>query len=68
MQPTLSTIGASRLSWGALAAAQLIDFLEDEKPFQAIRIPTRLIQRESSSKNLLGVEASGYKTTSVETS
>ena len=54
MQPTLSTIGASRLSWGALAAAQLIDFLEDEKPFQAIRIPTRLIQRESSSKNLVG--------------
>ncbi len=67
MQPTLSTIGASRLSWGALAAAQLIDFLEDEKPFQAIRIPTRLIQRESSSQNLAGVEASGYKTTSVET-
>lgn len=51
MQPTLSTIGASRLSWGAAAATQLIDFLENESPFQARRIPTRLIQRESSTKN-----------------
>lgn len=51
MQPTLSTIGASRLSWGAAAATQLIDFLENESPFQARRMPTRLIQRESSTKN-----------------
>ncbi len=51
MQPTLSTIGASRFSWGSLAATQLIDFLEDEKPFQPYRIPARLIQRESSTKN-----------------
>jgi LacI family transcriptional regulator len=51
MQPTLSTIGVSRFSWGAAAATQLIDFLESEKPFQPYRIPTRLIQRESSTKN-----------------
>lgn len=50
MQPTLSTIGASRLSWGALAATQLIDFLENENPFRPFRIPTQLIQRESSTK------------------
>lgn len=51
MQPSLSTIGASRFSWGALAATQLIDFLENEKPFHPYRIPTKLIQRESSTKN-----------------
>ncbi|GAB4577544.1 MAG: LacI family DNA-binding transcriptional regulator [Anaerolineales bacterium] len=51
MQPTLSTIGASRFNWGALAATQLIEFLENEKPFQLFRIPTRLIPRESSTKN-----------------
>jgi LacI family transcriptional regulator len=52
MQPTLSTIGASRFLWGATAATQLIDFLENEHPFQPQRIPTQLIQRESSTKNL----------------
>ncbi len=51
MQPTLSSIHASRFSWGAQAATQLIDFLEDEKPFQSQRMPVRLIQRESSTKN-----------------
>jgi LacI family transcriptional regulator len=51
MQPTLSTIGTSRFSWGSIAATQLIDFLENEIPFQPYRIPTRLIQRESSIKN-----------------
>jgi LacI family transcriptional regulator len=51
MQPTLSTIGASRFSWGSLAATQLIDFLENETPFQICRIPTKLIQRESSTRN-----------------
>lgn len=47
-QPALTTIGASRMEWGSSAAKQLIDFLEDEKPFQPYRIPTRLIVRESS--------------------
>jgi LacI family transcriptional regulator len=51
MQPSLSTIGASRFSWGSMAATQLIDFLENDKPFHLYRIPTRLIQRESSTKN-----------------
>ncbi|MDD5367773.1 MAG: LacI family DNA-binding transcriptional regulator [Anaerolineaceae bacterium] len=48
MQPSLSTIGASRFLWGSLAATQLIDLLEDGKPFQPYNIPTRFIQRESS--------------------
>jgi LacI family transcriptional regulator len=48
MQPTLSTIGTSRFTWGAIAATQLIDFLENSVPFRADRIPVRLIQRESS--------------------
>ncbi len=52
MQPTLSTIGASRLSWGAAAATQLINFLETGNPFPIpYRIHTKLIQRESSTKN-----------------
>ncbi|MEW5987923.1 MAG: LacI family DNA-binding transcriptional regulator [Chloroflexota bacterium] len=52
MQPTLSTIGASRLTWGATAAIQLIDFLENDNPFpKLVRIPTQFIQRESSTKN-----------------
>jgi LacI family transcriptional regulator len=52
MQPTLSTIGASRFSWGAAAATQLIDCLEKAKPFpKPYRIPTKLIQRESSTKD-----------------
>lgn len=50
MQPSLSTIGASRFLWGSLAATQLIEFLENETPFRPDRIPTRLIQRESSVK------------------
>lgn len=50
MQPTLSTIGASRFLWGSLAASQLINYLETENPFQLSRIPTRLIQRESSKR------------------
>ena len=51
MQPSLSTVGASRFLWGSSAAAQLIDFLEKEKPFKSHRIPTKLIPRESSTKN-----------------
>jgi LacI family transcriptional regulator len=50
LQPSLSTVGASRFSWGSLAATQLIDFLENEHPFQSQRIPTKLIPRESSIK------------------
>ena len=50
MQPTLSTVGASRTAWGAAAAVQLIHFLEHKNPFQPYRIPTRFIARESSSK------------------
>lgn len=50
MQPSLSTVGTSRFQWGALAATQLIDFLEKGQPFQPQRIPTRLIQRESSRR------------------
>ncbi len=48
MQPTISTIGASRIDWGMTAVRQLIDFLEQEAPFQPHRIPTRFIARESS--------------------
>ncbi len=50
MQPTLSTIGASRIAWGEAAATQLIDFLENGNPFRPHRIPTKLIQRESSTR------------------
>jgi LacI family transcriptional regulator, galactose operon repressor len=50
MQPSLSTIGASRNMWGSLAAAQLIDFLETGVHVQPQRIPTGLIVRESSSR------------------
>jgi LacI family transcriptional regulator len=50
MQPTLSTVGVSRFLWGSLAASHLIDFLENENSFHSYRIPTRLIQRESSTK------------------
>jgi LacI family transcriptional regulator len=57
MQPALSTIGASRFLWGAAAATQLINFLEDENPFQPHRIPTRFIQRESSTKQFNPKEA-----------
>jgi LacI family transcriptional regulator len=52
LRPSLSTIGASRFSWGAAAAIQLIDFLENNQPFpEPYRIPTRLIPRESSTKD-----------------
>jgi LacI family transcriptional regulator len=49
MQPSLTTIGAPRFFWGSKAATQLIDFLEAGHPFQPTRIPTQLIQRESSA-------------------
>lgn len=50
MQPTLSTVGASRLAWGSAAATQLIDFLDQGHPFRPYRIPTKFIQRESSTR------------------
>jgi LacI family transcriptional regulator len=49
MQPTVSTIGASRFEWGSTAVRQLINFLEDETPFEPQRIPTQFIPRQSSS-------------------
>lgn len=52
MQPTLSTIGASRFTWGATAAIQLIDLLENKHPIPPQRIPTWLIPRESSNKTM----------------
>lgn len=52
MQPSLSTIGASRFTWGALAATRLIEVLENENRFPADRIPVKLIPRESSTKGL----------------
>lgn len=50
MQPTLSTIGASRFLWGSQAANLLINFLDRQQPFQSNRIPTQLIARQSSTK------------------
>lgn len=48
MQPTLSTVGASRFDWGATATRQLLDFLETGAHFTACRIPTHFIARQSS--------------------
>ncbi len=50
MQPSLSTVGASRFEWGATAIRQLIDFLDNETPFQPHRIPTRFLPRQSSTR------------------
>jgi len=50
MQPTVSTIGASRFDWGMQAIRQLIDFLEDDTPFEPRRIATRLLARQSSTR------------------
>lgn len=50
IQPTLSTVGTSRFNWGATAASQLIAFLDNRTAFQHLRIPTKLIERESSIK------------------
>lgn len=57
-QPSLSTIGTSRFSWGSAAATQLIDFLDKERPFLPYRIPTQLIQRQSSVKRYSPAEQS----------
>ena len=50
LRPSLSTVGASRRAWGALAATQLIEFLEQGQPFRPQRIPTQFIPRESSTR------------------
>ncbi|MEN4011233.1 MAG: LacI family DNA-binding transcriptional regulator [Bellilinea sp.] len=49
MQPSLSSVGASRLEWGAAATRQLIAFLETGAPFQSYRILTHFIPRQSSN-------------------
>jgi LacI family transcriptional regulator len=49
MQPSLSTIDASRFEWGTTAIRQLIGFLENDSPFEPRRIPTRFLARESST-------------------
>ena len=46
--PALTTVRVSRFAWGALAATQLINFLENGAAFQPARIPVELIVRESS--------------------
>lgn len=62
VQPSLTTVGASRLEWGAQAATQLIRFLRDGAPFEQRRIPTHLIVRASSQR----VPANGHRTTCAE--
>ena len=59
MQPTLSTIGASRFEWGTTAVRQLIDFLENETPFQPHRIPTHFLPRQSSTLNRKPLDFTG---------
>lgn len=50
INPSLSTVGASRFDWGASATRQLLDFLETGEKFQPYRIPTHFIARQSSQK------------------
>lgn len=50
MQPTLSTVGASRFEWGASATNQLINYIENGRSFEPYRISTEFIPRESSQK------------------
>lgn len=57
MRPSLSTVGTSRFAWGSLAATQLISFLDNERPFESERLPTQLIQRESSIRPRAGAPA-----------
>ncbi|HWQ05209.1 MAG TPA: LacI family DNA-binding transcriptional regulator [Longilinea sp.] len=54
MKPSLTTVAVSRFEWGSMAVTQLMDFLENEKPFQPIRIASRLVQRESSIRPYSG--------------
>jgi LacI family transcriptional regulator len=50
VQPSLSTVGASRFDWGATAVRQLIAFLDHDTPFQPRRMPTRFLPRQSSMR------------------
>jgi LacI family transcriptional regulator len=52
IRPSLTTVGVSRFTWGSLAATQMINYLDHEEPFEYVRIPTRLIVRESSKIKL----------------
>jgi len=54
MQPSLSTVGASRTDWGAVAVRQLIAFLDEGTSFQPQRIPTHFIPRQSSARRATG--------------
>ena len=56
MRPSLSTVGTSRFHWGSWAATQLIAFLDHKAPFASDRIPTQLIQRESSTRRGAGAD------------
>ena len=49
IQPSISTIDASRFEWGTTAIRQLLGFLETDTPFQPHRIPTRFLARDSST-------------------
>lgn len=62
MQPSVSTIGASRFEWGTIAIRQLIDFLETDTPFQLHRIPTRFLARDSSTLSNRSQSPTGDKT------
>jgi len=46
----LTTIGVSRKEWGALAAKQLIELIENETPFRSYKIRVKLIERASSGR------------------
>lgn len=59
LQPSLSTIGASRHEWGMTAVRQLLDLLDDDRPFQPRRIATHFLARQSSTRP--GVDAASPK-------
>ena len=52
MQPALSTVGASRFEWGAMAVRQLLAFLDFDTPLQSQRLPTYFLARQSSDRSL----------------
>lgn len=46
----LTTVGVSRKEWGALAARQLIDLIDNETPFKSYKIRVKLIERASTGR------------------
>lgn len=52
IQPTLSTVRASRALWGAQAATRLLNFLEHHEQIDTQRVPTEFIPRQSSTRLL----------------